>query len=277
MFLGGINHSKINILSLNYITKGRLRIKPEPRNTPQAGAVWRVTPALGLYVNYSESYRQISTLRTNADRSLTPFEPLIAKGLDYGVKYDFGDGRYSGQATVFDTRYTNARQSFTATDEFGTYGYETQVGEIGSQGAEFRLTANVTKNWQLVGGYTYVDAKITKNPANPRIIGRTLPRSPTHSATLTTSYRFTQGALKKFSVGGNVSFRSQAKAFETADPFLLDPRLVVNGRIGYAGKLFDRNVNYNLLVNNLTNEKYYPSSLGQADPTSYRLSAEYRF
>ena len=277
MFLAGLNYSKVNVLSLNYLTNTRLRIQPEPRYTPQAGAVWRVTPALGLYVNMSESFRQISSLRTTQDRSLTPFDPLIAKGLDYGVKYDFGDGRYSGQMTVFDIRYTNARQSFTATDEFGTYNYELQVGETGSKGAEFRLSANVTKNWQLVGGYTYVDAKVTKNPANASIIGRTLPRSPTHTATFNTSYRFTRGLLKGVSTGANVSFRSQAKAFETPDPFLLDPRLVVNARVGYSGKLFGRSANYNLLVSNLTAEVYYPSSLGRADPMSYRLSVEYRY
>jgi len=277
MFLGGMNYSKVHVLSLNYLTNGRLRIKPEPRYTPQLGAVWRVTPALGLYVNMSESFRQISSLRTNQDRSLTPFDPLIAEGLDYGVKYDFGDGRYSGQVTMFDIRYTNARQSFNATDEFGTYSYELQVGETGSKGAEFRLSANVTKNWQVVGGYTYVDAKVTKNPANATIIGRTLPRSPTHTATVNTSFRFTRGPLKNFSTGANIGYRSQAKAFETPDPFLLDPRVVINGRIGYAGKIFGRNANYNLLISNLTDEVYYPSSLGRADPISYRFSVDYRF
>lgn len=278
MFLGGLNYSKINSLSLNYLANTRVRINRD-RTTPQSGAVFRLTKALGFYANYSESFRQITTLRTNADRSLTPFDPLIAKGYDYGVKYDFADGRYSGQATVFRTLNINGRQSFSATDAIGAYTYETQVGENQAKGFELRLAANLTKNFQLVGGYTQTHSFISKNPANPAIVGRAQIRSPTHTGTLTTSYRFATGWLKGVSTGFNASYRGQAKAFETNDayPYLLDPRLVVNARAGYTARLFGRPVTYNLTVSNLFNEKYYPSSISIGDPTSYRLSADYRF
>ena len=278
MVLAGLNYSKVQNVSRNYLANTRLRIERD-RTTPQGGAVFRVTKSLGLYVNYSESFRQITSLRTNADRSLTPFDPIIAKGLDYGVKFDFGDGRYSGQATVFDTKNTNGRQSFSATDAIGAYTYETQVGENRAKGFELRLSANITKNFQLVGGYTQTHSFISKNPANPAIVGRANVRSPTHSWTVTTSYRFTQGLLKGFSTGANVGYRGEAKAFETNDayPFLLDARTVVNARVGYATKVFGKPVTYNFNVTNLFDERYFPSSISQADPTSYRLSAEYRF
>jgi iron complex outermembrane receptor protein len=230
-------------------------------------------------VNYSESFRQITSLRTNADRSLSPFDPIIAKGLDYGFKFDFGDGRYSGQATVFDTKNINGRQTFSATDAQGSYTYETQEGENRAKGFELRLTANVTKSFQLIGGYTQTDSYLSKNPANPGIVGRAQIRSPTHAATLTGSYRFSQGWLKGVSAGANASYRGQAKAFETNDPYpyLLDPRIVVNARVGYNGRLFGKPVGYNLLVSNLFDEAYYPSSISLGDPTSVRFSIEYRY
>jgi len=278
MFLGGLNYSKIQSLTLNYAANTRLRVERD-RTTPQAGAVFRVTKALGFYANYSESFRQITSLRTNADRSQTPFDPLIAEGLDYGLKFDFGEGRYSGQATVFDTKNINGRQSFSATDAIGAYTYETQVGENRAKGFELRLSANITKNFQLVGGYTQTHSYISKNPANPAIVGRAQIRSPTHAGTITTSYRFSQGWLKGFSTGANISYRGEAKAFETNDayPYLLDPRVVVNARAGYTAKTFGKPVTYNLTLSNLFNEKYYPSSISMGDPLSYRLSAEYRF
>ncbi len=278
MFLGGLNYSKIQSLTLNYAANTRLRIERD-RTTPQAGAVFRVTKALGFYANYSESFRQITSLRTNADRSQTPFDPLIAEGLDYGLKFDFGGGRYSGQATVFDTKNMNGRQSFSATDAIGAYTYETQVGENRAKGFELRLSANITKNFQLVGGYTQTHSYISKNPANPAIVGRAQIRSPTHAGTITTSYRFSQGWLKGFSTGANISYRGEAKAFETNDayPYLLDPRVVVNARAGYSAKSFGKPVTYNLTLSNFFNEKYYPSSISMGDPLSYRLSAEYRF
>ena len=52
---------------------------------------------------------------------------------------------------------------------------------------------------------------------------------------------------------------------------------MVNGRVGYNAKIFGKPVTYNLTVSNLFNEEYYPSSISMGDPTSYRLSAEYRF
>jgi iron complex outermembrane receptor protein len=211
MFLGGLNYSKIQSLSLNYAANTRLRIERD-RTTPQAGGVFRVTKALGLYANYSESFRQITSLRTNADRSQTPFDPLIAKGYDYGVKFDFADGRYSGQGTVFRTVNINGRQSFNATDAIGAYTYETQVGENQAKGFELRLSANLTKNFQLVGGYTQTHSFVSKNPANPAIVGRAQIRSPTHAWTVTTSYRFTEGWLKGVSTGANIAYRGQAKA-----------------------------------------------------------------
>lgn len=279
MFLGGLNESNVQGLALNYLANTRLRIT-RPRTTPQAGAVFRVTPALGLYANYSESYRQITTaLRVNEDRSQTPFDPVIAKAEDFGVKFDFGDGRYSGQATVFKTININGRQSFSATDAIGAYTYETQVGENQAKGFELRLSANVTRNFQLVGGYTQTHSFVSKNPASPAIVGRAAIRSPTHAATVTTSYRFTQGWLKGWSTGANISYRGQAKAFETNDvyPYLLDPRVVVNARAGYSAKIFGKPVSYNLLISNLFDEKYYPSSISMGDPTSFRLSADYHF
>ncbi len=278
MFLGGLNYSKIQSLTLNYVANTRLRIERD-RTTPQAGAVFRATKALGLYANYSESFRQITSLRTNADRSQTPFDPLIAKGYDYGFKFDFGDGRYSGQGTVFRTVNINGRQSFNAVDAIGAYTYETQVGENQAKGFELRLAANVTKDFQVVGGYTQTHSFVSKNPANPAIVGRAQIRSPTHAWTVTTSYRFASGWLKGASAGANIAYRGQAKAFETNDPYpyLLDPRVVVNARAGYTAKVFGKPVSYNLTVSNLFNEKYYPSSISLGDPTSYRLSAEFRF
>jgi iron complex outermembrane receptor protein len=279
MVLAGINRSRVKGSNYNYLTGVSSSIT-RSQDTPQSGVVFRITPQLGIYANYSESFRQITTaLRVNADRSLTPFDPLIAKGFDYGVKYDFGDGRYSGQATVFKTININGRQSFSATDSIGAYTYETQEGENTAKGFELRLAANLSKDFQVVAGYTQTHSYISKNPANPAIIGRAAVRSPTHSATLTASYRVSKGALKGFSFGGSGSYRSEAKAFETNDafPFLLDPRVVVNLRAGYATKVFGKPVTFGVVVNNAFSEKYFPSSISRADPASYRFTTEYRF
>jgi iron complex outermembrane receptor protein len=278
MFLAGVNYSKVDNLARNFLTNTNVRTKRD-RTTPQAGAVYRVTKALGLYVNYSEAYRQILTLRNNADRTLTPFDPLLAKGWDFGFKFDFGDGRYSGQATAFSAKDENGRQSFIGSDALGTFPYETQVGENRSDGAEFRLSANVAKGFQLVGGYTYTDSRVTKNPSNPAIVGRAQARSPKDAFRVTTSYRFSRGPFSGLSTGATVFYQGPSKAFETNLPFEFRQgtrTCVVSARAGYSAKLFGKPISYGLLVSNLFNQRYFPSSVSPADPTSYRFSIEYR-
>ena len=86
-------------------------------------------------------------------------------------------------------------------------------------------------------------------------------------------------AIRSFVRRAGRTTTGQAKAFETNDPYpyLLDPRIVVNARAGYAARLFGRAVTYNLNVSNVFNEKYYPSSISMGDPTSWRFSLEYRY
>lgn len=277
MLLGGARRSEVKNDTLNLLNGSRVVID-RSRTSPQGGAVWRVTPALGLYVNYSQSFRQITTLRRNQDRSLTPFDPLIADGLDAGVKYDFLDGRFSGQLTWFNIVYKNARQSIVgAVDSQGTYSYETQTGESESHGAEFRLAANVTRDLQIVAGYTYTDAEVTQNPADPSVVGRVLPRAPRHQASLVVDYKFRAPALKGWSAGTNIKYQSQALAFSTADPFYLDERIVVGARLSWKRRLKGKFISYNLSAENLFDEVYFPSSVTMADPTSFRCWVDYRF
>ena len=74
----------------------------------------------------------------------------------------------------------------------------------------------------------------------------------------------------------NLIFRPSL-AFVTTDPFFLDARIVVNARASYAVRLWARPVTLQMLVNNVFDKFYFPSSNGPADPTSFRLSAECRF
>ncbi len=277
LFLGGVRHSDVHVIADNLRAGSRTSDSKRSRTSPQAGLMWRTAGGLGFYANYSESFRQIYTLRTNEDRSQSPFDPLIAKGLDAGVKYDLFGGRVSGALGAFEINYENARQSFQASDALGNYTYELQNGESRARGVEFRVAANVSKQLQLVGGYTYVDARVSKNPSNPGIVGRILPRTPYHTAQLTATYRLAGGRLKGLELGGTIRGYSRSKAFETNDPFFIDPAVIVNLRAAYTLRVFRKPTRLNLLVTNVTDEFYFPSSLGPGDPVGFRLSLEQRF
>lgn len=273
MLLGGLNRSRVDVLVLDHRAGTRLRLL-RSHTTPQAGALWQLAPQLGLYANYSESFLQLAALRTNRDRTLSPFDPLIARGLEAGAKCELLEGRIGGQVTVFNVTYLNARQQFR---EDSGFTYETQTGESESKGLEFRLSANPTRSLQVVGSYTYTDAQVTKNPAAPEIVGRPLPKAPRHSATMTASYRVHRGWLGGAAFGASIGYRGETRAFETTDPFFLDARLTLNVRASYTTRLAGKPLSFQLLVNNVGNAHYFANSSGPADPLSFRLSAERRF
>jgi iron complex outermembrane recepter protein len=276
-FLGGVSYSDIKLLSTNLLNAAILNDDTRARWTPQYGVIFRATPAIGLYVNYSESFRQISSLRTNEDQSQSPFDPLIAGSWDYGLKFDSADGRFTGQITSFNILYENARQQFSRTEENGNViRWEEQSGESKSNGFEVRFAANFTRFWQVTGGYTYTDARVSKNPTNPAIEGRWLPRSPKYVARLTTTYNMSR-LIKGVTVGGTVSYQSYAKAFETNDPYFIEEHVLVNLRADYRHQLWGKPLRYNFVVYNALGAKFFESSIGRSNPTSYRLSLDYTF
>jgi len=186
-------------------------------------------------------------------------------------------GGFTGQITSFNILYENARQQFTRTDDDGNIiRWEEQSGESRSEGYEVRFAANFTRFWQVTGGYTYTDARVTKNPTNPGIEGRWLPRSPKHIARLTTSYNMNK-LVRGLSVGGTVSFQTYSKAFETNDPYFIDEHVVVNLRANYRHQLWGKPLLYNLVVYNAFGAKYFESSIGRSNPASFRLSVDYSF
>lgn len=275
-FLGGLSYSDIDVTSRNLVSGAIMEAKRD-RWTPQYGVIWRATPAIGLYVNYSESFRQITSLRTNKDQSQSPFDPLIAGSWDYGIKFDSANGRFTGQITSFNILYENARQQMFEVDEDGdTIRWEEQTGESRSDGVEVRFAANFTRYWQVTGGYTYTDARVTKNPSNPGIEGRWLQRSPRHVARLTTNYNMGK-IVKGLTLGATLSYQTYAKAFETPHPYFLDERAVVNLRAGYRHDLWGKPMRYNLVIYNVFDEDYFDSSIGHSTPPYFRFSMEYTF
>jgi catecholate siderophore receptor len=61
-------------------------------------------------------------------------------------------------------------------------------GEQLVQGFEIGVAGNITNDWALFGGYTFLDSE-TKQSANPAEIGKSLPNTPEHSFSLWTTYQ----------------------------------------------------------------------------------------
>jgi len=279
MLLGGARYAKLDAENRNYFTNAKPVITSASRVTPQIGGLWRpFGKSQSIYLNKSQSFRQIASLRTSFGRVLTPYDPLVSDSLDVGLKFDNLTGRrITGQVGYFDIVNKNARQTFQAVDALGMYSYEAQVGETRSKGAEVRLSGNVTPALQLIVGYSYVDARTTKNPANRALEGQRLQHAPFNQATGTASYRFTRGTLKGLSLSGMAKYVGSSWAFGPPGT-KIDEGTVYSLRAGYSlMRILERPVTASLMVDNALNDYFNPSSLGPTPPRSWRLSLDYRY
>ncbi|EQA97438.1 TonB-dependent receptor [Sphingobium baderi] len=255
--------------------------------TYQAGIVFKPTENSSIYASTSTSATppgsflangsEANGLTTSSSTPITPQELTDAlkvektKSYEIGAKANlFGDSLALTLA-AFHTETKNAR----ATGDAGTVVF---VGERRIKGIEFGFNGNITPEWNVFGGYTYMDSKIvdagytaTSNAdktvtlyAPAASAGRQFPNTPKHSLTAFTNYKITPA----FTVGGGAIYMSKVYGGYS------DTRIIQNNAVVITKSLarmvpsywrFDANASYSfndavslqVNVNNVFNKRYY--------------------
>jgi outer membrane receptor protein involved in Fe transport len=131
-------------------------------DSPSAGAVYRLTPWLSLFANYSKSFVGPASRFTTVNRTLAPIRKGI--GQDYGIKLNLLDGRITGSIGYYNTVELNSRVTLdlptvTAINDLnrlagtGDPTVESQASDVQdaeATGWEFDFTANPARNWTLM-------------------------------------------------------------------------------------------------------------------------------
>ncbi len=138
-----------------------------------------------------------------------------SKSYEVGAKADLFAGQLSLTAALFRTETTNAR----VTSDIGTVAF---VGQRRVDGVELGFNGRITPQWNVFGGYTFLDAEIVDGgstaftlPAGGGVparavlepsvnTGRQFPQTARHSATLWTNYDF-----GGFDIGGGAFYTSR--------------------------------------------------------------------
>lgn len=227
---------------------------------PMAGLLYEPTSNLSFYVSYSTSFVPVpaNTIDING---LYSFNPTTAYSLEGGVKGYFFDHRLTLTLADFDIHKKNVVNSFSCT--FGTC--SDQVGEEESKGVELEVDAQPLPNWQISGGYSYLDARVAKSDIGPQN-GARLTNVPQNNAHLWTRYDFQDGALRNLGVGLGVSYVGERMGLlptATSSALLKLPSYTVADAALYY-KVNDR-VDLTLKVTNLFDQVYYESAGFSAD------------
>lgn len=162
--------------------------------TPRLGAVVLLARNLSVYGSYAQSNKP----NTAVDSSGQILDPERGTSYEAGVKIDLFGGAFSLTTAAFHTVKQNVSTRDPEDDNFSI-----AAGEVRSRGVDVTFAGAITPGWRVTGGYSFVDAEVTKDYRLP--LGQPLPNTPRHSFSMLNVYEFQQGALHGLGVGAGVT------------------------------------------------------------------------
>lgn len=182
--IGGLRYDRFDIDFHNNRTGASLS-RDDGLLSPRLGVVVKPKADVSVYGSYSTSYLpssgdQFATLT----QQLQGLKPEHLENYEIGAKWDVTPALNVSAAV-----YQLDRENTSATDPNDP----TQLVPTGAsrtRGAELAATGHVTGRWQVIGGYAYQDAEITKTTAAAPA-GRKAALVPRHMASLWNKYDFT--------------------------------------------------------------------------------------
>ncbi len=239
----------------------------------QFGINYRINENVVPFANYATAFNPNGFDATTGDY----YAPERSKAWEVGVKFDnFLSNRVFGTVSYFNINKENVvRSNYTPGPPPGSI---TEVSDDEARGVDVELFVNITPQWQVTFGYSYLDAKTVRSATTAK--GLRLEGAAPQKYSLWTSYKINSGALKGLRFGGGgFQVIGKVQQFGTSN-FRLhyqDGYYEVAAFIRYDTKLMDAPVSFALNGNNLTDQQYYRSRGSYDDPRNITFSAELKF
>lgn len=263
--VGGLRWDRFSASVNNTISKPASADQTVNFTSVRTGVIYQPTQSQSYYISYGTSFDpSLETLTvTNGTQALPPVKN---RSYEVGAKWDLLGGNLSLNTALFNVNQTNARTQ----NPDGTY---TLDGDIRVRGFELGAVGHITDHWQVIGGYMYLDPKITR--ALDGTQGNVLANTPRNTFTLWSTYKFAQ----HWEAGGGLSYMSSRYANN-------QNTVQVGGYTRWDAMVAYHQPKYDIQLNvwNLFDKRYFdtliPSDGGRAVPGVGRtvlLSGKYRF
>lgn len=235
-----------------YAGKGRpFNVNTDSRDdqwTPKLGLVYKLTPAVSLFANYSQTFMPQSSIASD----IGDLPPETSNAYEIGAKFDLFDG-ITANIALFDIHKRNVLY----TESIGDETVAKTAGRVRSQGVEVDLAGSLTENTNIIASYGYTDAKVLEDPD---YAGKPLPNVPRHTGSLFLTYDIHNAfAGNTLTLGGGGHGVSRRSATNGAD-YYLPGYFVADAFAAYKMKL-QYPVTLQVNVKNLFDKTYYTSSI----------------
>ena len=169
----------------------------------RGGPIFQPDKVQTYYASYSTSFNPSLEQLTSTTGTSAPLPPQTNEAFEVGAKYDFLGGNLQVTGAAFQITQNNARSQ----NSDGTY---TANGTVQVKGLRAGVTGRITDEWQVWGGYTYLDARIV-NGIGVGMQGMVPLNTPRDAATLWSTYTF----ANTYEIGGGVTYLGQRYANNT--------------------------------------------------------------
>ena len=235
-----------------YAGKGRpFNVNTDSRDeqwTPKLGLVYKLTPSVSLFANYSQTFMPQSSIASY----IGDLPPETSNAYELGAKFDLFDG-VTANIALFDIHKRNVLYN----ESVGGETIAKTAGRVRSQGVEVDLAGSLTENTNIIASYGYTDAKVLEDPD---YAGKPLSNVPRHTGSLFLTYDIHNAfAGNTLTIGGGGHGVSRRSATNGAD-YYLPGYFVANAFAAYKMKL-QYPVTLQVNVKNLFDKTYYTSSI----------------
>lgn len=235
-----------------YAGKGRpFNVNTDSRDeqwTPKLGLVYKLTPSVSLFANYSQTFMPQSSIASY----IGDLPPETSNAYEVGAKFDLFDG-ITANIALFDIHKRNVLYN----ESVGGETIAKTAGRVRSQGVEVDLAGSLTENTNIIASYGYTDAKVLEDPD---YAGKPLPNVPRHTGSLFLTYDI-HNAIggNTLTLGGGGHGVSRRSATNGAD-YYLPGYFVADAFMAYKMKL-QYPVTLQVNVKNLFDKTYDTSSI----------------
>lgn len=266
--IAGLRFDRFNMDFINNRTGIRIE-QTDNSLSPRAGLIYQATQNMNLYASYSEAFvpragDQLSSL-TLSTASLDP-EQFINQEL--GAKWQISPGVFTSVAL-----YQLNRHNVAVSDPANP-GQLMLIDAQRSQGLEWEITGQITKHLQMLAGYSYQDAQLTKTISSTAQKGAELPLVPEHSAYVWS--RWDMNPNWGFGLGIN----SQSAVYTSTNNLVSLPGFTrVDAALYFTQSEL---LKWQLNIENLTDRHYYSTAnndnnISIGSPRAVKISAHFNF
>ncbi len=223
--------------------------------TGRAGLMYELPFGLTPYVSYAQSFDPQfgnaaygNAFNACVDSANGLCKPVLGEQYEAGFKY-----RLSRDLAINGALFDITQKNRPATNPNGPG--QVQIGKARIRGAELEVLATVMNSVDLIGAYTYLDAKVTEGDN----AGKRIETVPQQQASLWAKYRFSLFGTPGFSVGGGV--RYIGPVWDGADIIETPGYTLYDAMVAWE----DKNWRFQVNAANLTDKIYLSTCLSRGD------------